>query len=87
MGEKFHNLVEGKCSLYVTFRAGSLNGVVGSLSDTITEPSKFSGADHHWDDWNYQLRSYLEAKGWLQTYDHPTGPGTAGFDTEINKKL
>ena len=43
----------------------------------ITEPSKFSGADHHWDEWNYQLRSYLEAKGWLATYDHPTGPGTA----------
>ena len=53
----------------------------------ITEPSTFSGADHHWDEWNYQLRSYLEAKGWLQTYDHPTGPGTAGFDTDINKKL
>ncbi len=53
----------------------------------ITEPSKFSGADHHWDEWNYQLWSYLEAKGWLATYDHPTGPGTAGFDTEINKKL
>jgi hypothetical protein len=53
----------------------------------ITEPSKFSGADHHWDEWNYQLRSYLETKGWLQTYDHPTGPGTASFDTDINKKL
>ena len=53
----------------------------------LTEPSKFSGADHHWDEWHYQLRSYLEAKGWLQTYDHPTGPGTAGFDTDINKKL
>ncbi len=53
----------------------------------ITEPSKFSGADHQWDEWNYQLRSYLEAKGRLQTYDYPTGPGTAGFDTEISKKL
>jgi hypothetical protein len=53
----------------------------------LTEPSKFSGADHHWDEWHYQLRSYLEAKGWLQTYDHPTGPGTPGFDTETNKKL
>ena len=38
VGEKFHHLVEGKCSLYVTFRAGSLNGVVGSFSDTIKEP-------------------------------------------------
>ena len=53
----------------------------------LTEPSKFSGADHNWDEWHYQLRSYLEAKGWLQTYDHPTGPGTPGFDTETNKKL
>jgi hypothetical protein len=51
----------------------------------LTEPSKFSGADHHWDEWHYQLRSYFEAKGWLQTYDHPTGPGTPGFDTETNK--
>ena len=25
-------------------------------SDT-TEPSKFSGEDHHWDEWNFQLRS------------------------------
>jgi hypothetical protein len=55
-------------------------------SDT-TEPTKFSGEDHHWDEWNFQLRSYLEAKGWLTTYDHPTGPGTPGFDHEINKKL
>jgi hypothetical protein len=53
----------------------------------LTEPSKFSSADHNWDEWHYQLRSYLEAKGWPQTYDHPTGPGTPGFDTEINKKL
>ncbi len=53
----------------------------------ITEPSKLSGADHHWDEWNYQLRSYLQAKGWLQTYDHPAGPSTAGFDIDINKKL
>ena len=40
-----------------------------------TEPSKFSGEDHHWDEWNFQPRSYLAAKGWLATYDHPTGPG------------
>jgi hypothetical protein len=53
----------------------------------LTEPSEISGADHHWDEWHYQLTSYLEAKGWLQTYDHPTGPGTPGFDTETNKKL
>jgi hypothetical protein len=52
-----------------------------------TEPSKFSSEDHHWDEWNFQLRSYLAAKGWLATYDHPTGPGTPGFDQAINQKL
>jgi hypothetical protein len=57
-----------------------------STTDT-TEPSKFSGEDHHWDEWNSQLRSYLAAKGWLATYDHPTGPGTPGFDQAINQKL
>jgi hypothetical protein len=53
----------------------------------ISDPSKFSGEDHHWDEWHYQLRSYLSAKGWLHMYDHPTGPGTLGFDVKINKKL
>ena len=37
----------------------------------ITEPSKFSGEDHHWDEFHYQLRTYLAAKkGWLHVYDH-----------------
>jgi hypothetical protein len=53
----------------------------------ITEPSKFSGEDHHWDEFHYQLRIYLAAKGWLSTYDHPTGPGTPNFDLHINVKL
>ncbi len=43
--------------------------------------------DSNWDDWYLQLRTYLEAKGWLITFEHPTGPGTAGFDLEINKKI
>jgi hypothetical protein len=46
----------------------------------ITEPSKFSGEYHHWDEFHYQLRTYLAAKGWLQVYDHPTGPGHPDFD-------
>ncbi len=57
-----------------------------NTTDT-TEPTKFSGEDHHWDEWNFQLQSYLAAKGWLATYDHPTGPGTPGFDQAINQKL
>ncbi len=43
--------------------------------------------DSNWDDWYLQLRTYLEAKGWLTTFEHPTGPGTAGFDLDINKKI
>jgi len=56
-------------------------------SSDISEPTKFDGTDSHWDDWYLQLRTYLEAKGWLATFEHPTGPGTAGFDLEINKKI
>jgi hypothetical protein len=33
------------------------------------------------------LRTYLEAKGWLLTFEHPHGPGSPGFDNEINKKI
>jgi hypothetical protein len=29
----------------------------------------------------------MEAKDWLITLEHPTGPGTTGFDIEINKKI
>ncbi len=57
-----------------------------NTTDT-TERTKFSGEDHHWDEWNFQLRSYLATKGWLATYDHPTGPATPGFDQAINQKL
>jgi hypothetical protein len=56
-------------------------------SGDISEPTPFNGADSEWDDWYLQLRTYLEAKDWLTTFEHPTGPGTAGFDLEINKKI
>ena len=56
-------------------------------SSDVTEPTKFNGLDTQWDDFYLQLRTYLEAKGWLATFDHPTGPGTPGFNTEINKKI
>ncbi len=32
-------------------------------SSDVTEPTKFSGLDTHWDDFYLQLRTYLEAKG------------------------
>jgi hypothetical protein len=43
--------------------------------------------DSQWDDWYLQWRTFLDAKGWLATVEHATGPGTIGFDIEINKKV
>jgi hypothetical protein len=31
--------------------------------------------------------TYFEAKGWLSTFEHPTGPGTVGFDIKVNTKI
>ena len=56
-------------------------------SNDVTDPLKFSGLDSHWDDWYLQWRTFLEAKGWLSTVEHATGPGTIGFDIDINKKV
>jgi len=56
-------------------------------SNDVSDPPKFNGQDSHWDDWYLQWRTYLEAKGWLSTFEHATGPGTIGFDNEINKKI
>jgi hypothetical protein len=53
-------------------------------SSDVTEPANFNGSDSQWEDWYLQLRTYFEAKGWLTTFEHATGPGTAGFDIEIN---
>jgi hypothetical protein len=56
-------------------------------SSDVTDPTKFNELDTHWDDFYLQFRTFLEAKGWLTTFDHATGPGTPGFDNEINKKI
>ena len=56
-------------------------------SNDVTDPPKFNGQDSHWDDWYLQWRTFLEAKGWLSTVEHVTGPGTVGFENEINKKV
>jgi hypothetical protein len=42
----------------------------------VSEPPKFSGCTEDWDTWYQQFRTYLKAKGWLETFLHPTGPGT-----------
>ena len=56
-------------------------------SNDVSDPPKFHGQDSQWDDWYLQWRTYLEAKGWLTTFEHATGPGTIGFDNDINKKI
>ncbi len=53
----------------------------------LNEPIKFTGQDQHWNEFYYQLRSYLAAKNWLSTFDHPHGPGHLGFDNDVNLKI
>jgi hypothetical protein len=57
-----------------------------SQKDTsvIDSPPKFTD---DWEAWYKQLRAYLQAKGWFSTFDHPTGPGSPGFDHDINNKI
>jgi hypothetical protein len=49
--------------------------------DSITELPKFRGTDIQWPKWYQLLWAYLQAKGWLITFDHPIGPGTAAHPT------
>ena len=44
--------------------------------ETTTDLPKFTGKDTQWERWYELLRSYFQAKGWLETFDHPIGPGT-----------
>jgi hypothetical protein len=53
----------------------------------LNEPIKFTGQDQHWDEFYYQLRSYLAAKERLATFDHLHGPGHHGFDNDVNLKI
>jgi hypothetical protein len=50
-------------------------------------PPKFNGDDNHWVAWSKQWRTYLQAKEWLTTAEHPEGPGAIGFDLTINAKI
>jgi hypothetical protein len=52
-----------------------------------TEPAHFNGSDGKWDEFYSQLRTYLSAKDWLITFEHPVGPGAPGFNNEVNKKI
>ena len=70
---------------------GLVVNLVASLKATtkvdIASPPKFKGDDTKWKSWYKQLRAYLQAKGWLKTFDHPIGPGANDFDAEINSSI
>ena len=57
-----------------------------TTADT-TDPAPFNGSDEKWDEFYSQLRTYLAAKDWLETFEHPTGPGAAGFNNAVNRKI
>jgi hypothetical protein len=71
--------------------AGLVMNLAASLKATskadIACPPKFKGDDSKWENWYKQLRAYLQAKGWLKTFDHPVGAGATDFDTEINSSI
>jgi len=63
-----------------------------SKKEDTTELPKFLGGDSQWPKWYQLLRAYLQARGWLTTFDHPIGPGTLqiptpDFDTDINSLI
>ena len=68
----------------VTNLAASLKA---STKVDIASPPKFKGDDTKWESWYKQLRAYLQAKGWLKTFDHTVGPGATDFDAEINSSI
>ena len=45
----------------------------------VSSPPHFSGKDDEWETWYSQFRTYLKAKGWLDTFESQ-GPHTAGFN-------
>ena len=78
-------------------RMNNLMSSMGSIlkyskKDDTTELPKFQGSDSQWPKWYQLLRAYLQARGWLATFDHPIGPSTNGrptpdFDTDINSLI
>ena len=64
----------------------------GKSTKDISEPTKFTGNDDKWEELYKLLRSYFKLKGWLETFDHPIGPGTPDnptpdFDFDITTKI
>jgi hypothetical protein len=52
----------------------------------VSSPPHFSGKDDEWETWYNQFRTYLKAKGWLNTFESQ-GPHTTGFNPDFNAKI
>jgi hypothetical protein len=72
---------------FLQFVGDIVKAITKKDTSDIESPPKFSGNDDEWEAWYKQLRAYLQAKGWLSTFDHPTGPGSPGFDIDVNNKI
>ena len=96
----FHNspqqTTQDMIQLYDTRMTNLLSSVGNILKhskkEDTTELPKFLGGDSQWPKWYQLLRAYLQARGWLTTFDHPIGPGTlqtptTEFDTDINSLI
>jgi hypothetical protein len=75
--------------------AGDLIKVVSQLATIVTdnrtasdvsEAPKFSGRTEDWDTWHQQFRTYLKAKGWLDTFLHPQDPEPQDSIKESTKR-
>jgi hypothetical protein len=82
---------EGKTKTSDEMLTGLVMNLAASLKAStkvdIAIPPKFKGDDTKWESWYKQLRAYLQAKGWLKTFDHPIGAGAMDFDIEINSSI
>jgi hypothetical protein len=54
-----------------------------SKKEDTTELPKFQGGDSQWPKWYQLLRAYLQARGWLSTFDHPIGPAPMDAQPQI----
>ncbi len=82
---------EGKAKTSDEMLTGLVMNLAASLKASsmidIAIPPKFKGDDTKWESWYKQLRVYLQAKGWLKTFDHPIGAGAVDFDVEMNSSI
>lgn len=73
---------------YQTAIKAILANALNETSKTdVNLPPNFFGDDDKWEAWYKQWRAYLQAKEWLNTAEHPEGPGAESFNLKINSKI